>query len=153
LRTNEDVPYKAQYVEELLPKLRKFETEEYAYYLDSVRDWINEIAGRTPNPRALLIDGEVIGVGGVSVSWNGVGEGWFIGSQDVNHNPLYVYKRTMLHLKDAREKNNLHRIQATTVTGNNLTYRWAIKLGFVFEGILYKYGPNGHDYNMYGSIS
>jgi len=153
LKVRADIAYKPYHLIELVKRLREFESEQYSGYLVSIERWVSMVVGNTPNPRTLTVDGEVICIGGISLLWTGVGEGWLIGSKLLESNPIYVQKRTLFHLQDALVKNDLHRIQATTVVGNELTYRWAISLGFQLEGNMCKYGVDGKDYYMYGRIS
>jgi hypothetical protein len=123
---------------------------------------INDIEVR-PNPKTIhegevhkkagptatiIVDGKVAACGGVHQFWPGTGEGWV--SIDKNcANPSLL--KTIRECFDIWMQ-KFDRIQAMTITGWTEGERMMQFLGFEFEAVLRKMGPNGVDKSLYGRV-
>lgn len=95
-------------------------------------------------------DNIIIGVGGFRRFWQGVYEAWiFPKSYEI------FYKHKIIAIKYIKKQINwfcpmtAHRIQATIVCTGVHDERLIKFLGFKFEGILSKYGPEKQNYLMF----
>lgn len=83
---------------------------------------------------------------GVVPIWNGVAQAWLIASDECRAKPVYMTKMAH-HLFDIAEiSERLHRMQITVKTSDKRAEKWALHLGFVLEGVMRKYGPDGSDH-------
>jgi len=97
-------------------------------------------------------EGEILGIGGVHMFWPGVGEGWVILTKVVFRYPLTFHKTVLGLLGRIEAEYGFSRIQAACLCGWNRAEKWLQKLGFEYEGIMAKYGPDGSDYYRYARI-
>ena len=100
----------------------------------------------------LLYKGTIVGCAGVTVLWKGVGEGWFRGSPLIYEHRSKVILASIEGFKMIRES-GFHRIQSIIVADHHAAVRYAEKLGFEFEGVMRKYGPDKSDCLRYAYIS
>lgn len=99
-----------------------------------------------------LADGKIVGVGGVAILWEGVGEAWLILTRDVLTIKIQAYKCIKQMCKTVIEERNLRRIQATVRVDFPQANRMMQHLRFENEGILKNYCPDGCDVIMYARI-
>lgn len=95
---------------------------------------------------SLVDDGRVVACAGVSILWQSVAEGWLIMSSDAARHPVSVARYTGRLFDSIMKKNSLHRIQASVNCKDDKAVRFAYWLGFEYEGIMKKFGPDGSDY-------
>ena len=99
-----------------------------------------------------LVDGKIMGVGGVIVLWEGVGEAWLILSKDI----LEMKIATYLCIKEMVERMisecNLRRIQAVIRTDYPQAIKMIEALGFKREGLLEEYLPDKCNAFMYAKL-
>ncbi len=78
--------------------------------------------------------------------WPGVAQAWLVASDACRAKPLYMTKMAA-HFFDISEiSERLHRMQITVKTSDKRAEKWALHLGFVKEGVMSKYGPDGSDH-------
>lgn len=93
-----------------------------------------------------IVDGYVIASAGIKPLWKGVGEGWFVASDNMPKKKLSVIKLIRENFDSMIQENNLVRVQAGVRADWLEAKRFAEFLGFEHEGIMRKYGPDGQDY-------
>lgn len=100
-----------------------------------------------------LINGDIIGVGGVRIFWEGVGEGWLIFTKDVTKHGT----KLMLCLRRMKAKtiadHKLRRFQAIVRQDFPKAQKMLESLGFVAEGIMEQYLPDGTAAIMYAWVT
>ena len=96
----------------------------------------------------ILRDGKIAACGGIHRFWPGTGEGWMSVSAE------YVSASLLRAIRKCFDKwmENYTRVQAITVTGWKEGERTMRFLGFEFEAVLRKMGPNGIDKSLYSRI-
>lgn len=107
-----------------------------------------EYASRGPCLTAMW-GGNVVAVVGVILLWNGVGEGWAMTSDLVPRVAKSFHRAVLVGLNRIWNEYNLHRVQLVVHDRNIVSQRWVKRMGFEFEGILIKYGPDGSNYYRY----
>lgn len=90
--------------------------------------------------------GQLIGCGGIGIYWTGVGEAWFVLTQQVDQYRFSFHRTVVRTMQEIIYTQNLHRIQGTIRCGDARAVRWAERLGFRFEGTMWGYGPDGSNY-------
>lgn len=78
--------------------------------------------------------------------WPGVAQAWLAASDDCRRKPLYMTKMAAHFFDIAEISERLHRVQITVKTSDKRAEKWALHLGFVKEGVMSKYGPDGSDH-------
>lgn len=99
-----------------------------------------------------LVDGKIIGVYGVTVLWEGVGELWLILTKDVLNFKVETYKRLKQCVEELIGNCNLRRTQAVVRTDFPQAIKMMEHLGFEREGLLIDYCPDKCDVYMYAKI-
>ena len=96
----------------------------------------------------ILVDNEVAACGGIHQFWKGTGEAWMMIS------PKYVSASLFRVIRRCFDvwMEEYTRVQAITNTGWSEGERTMKFLGFGFEAILRKMGPNGIDKSLYARI-
>lgn len=101
-----------------------------------------------------LISNEgIIGSGGVDLIMPGVGEAWTVLGKIFYKYRFSAHKVVLQSLKDAERQYNLRRIQASCVKGFEKAEKWLKALGFEYEGVMRKFGPDGNDFLRYARIN
>ena len=96
----------------------------------------------------VLVDGEVAACGGIHRFWPRTGEAW------VSISSKHVSPSLFRAIRECLNKwmEDYDRIQAITKTGWKEGERTMRFLGFQFEAVLRKMGPNGIDKSLYSRI-
>ena len=124
--------------------------------MDHLRSIANQVETAT-HAMTWLNNGVVMGIGGVTIMWGQVGEAWVLVTPEALQQPIQLWKLCKAYLNEASR--DYGRIQATVASDFREGIRWALSLGFSFEGPEGKpsrhpyskmagYGPNGEDYYM-----
>lgn len=100
----------------------------------------------------LRIDDLIIGSGGVTILWPGVGEAWILQSIFAGQYPLASFRAIREGLKAGIRSHGLRRIQSVVHHSIPRDQRWVVRLGFDFEGIMSRYGPEGDTYLRYALL-
>lgn len=99
-----------------------------------------------------LVEGEIMGCAGVCLLWRGVGAAWLVTGPLVPQYPLAFHRAIRDGLQTVMESLHVWRLQADIHQGHEVSQRWVRRLGFAYEGILHKYGPDGADYVRYARV-
>lgn len=97
-------------------------------------------------------DSGLLGVGGVVEFWRGCGEGWILLTPEGRRKPLALYKDMKFFVNYLFDNECYRRIQCSVLMGYKAAHRTVLKLGFVPEGMMYRYGPNGENFMRYARI-
>lgn len=100
-----------------------------------------------------LVNGTVVGCGGIYPVWEGVGEAWFLGSHLVHKHKAAVTRAVRQHLVGIMEEHNLHRVQAHVMEDWPGARRWIKFLGMEEEGVLRKFSPEGINYISFARVA
>lgn len=100
-----------------------------------------------------LVDGVIVGCGGIDELWPGVGEVWLFLSYEVDRFPIRSFEVIRQGLLELIEHNNLWRVQAWGRVGFNQAHTLFRHLDFKPEGIAKMYAPDGADCIMYARIN
>ena len=104
-----------------------------------------------------LRGGTVVACAGIVPLYRGVGEAWLAFSEAfIVDRPSRLWAlvyRAIGEGLDAALTDGFHRIQTAIPVGFEQGHAWARRLGFEEEGLMKKYGPDGHDFIRYGRIS
>jgi len=118
-------------------------------------DQMRELAiSRENNGKCItgLVDGNIVGVGGVDEMWTGVGEVWLMLSYETDRYPKRAYKVIRDGLKQLIEDNGFWRTQAWGRIDFDRAHTLFKHLGFKPEGIAKKYTPDGVDAILYAKV-
>ncbi len=116
---------------------------------------IDELAqNREDNGKCItgLVDGVIVGCGGIDELWPGVGEVWLFLSYGVDRFPIRSYEVIRQGLLELIEHNDLWRVQAWGRVGFSQAHTLFRHLGFEVEGIARKYAPDGVDCILYAKV-
>jgi hypothetical protein len=87
----------------------------------------------TPYCKTGLVDGVIMGVGGVRMLWPGVGEGWFVLSKDVLSHKVAVVRCLTQLVDQSMIDLDLRRLQATVAAKMPQALALDLAIGFVNE--------------------
>lgn len=126
------------------------EHEQLMGLVDSIN--IAHTFAKHPSSTLRSDDGTIIACGGVVILWRGVGEAWGLTTTLVERYKLLYYKTTKTMIESVAQSFNLHRVQATIPYAHEQAARFITRMGFEREGFLRKFGPDGHDFIMFGRV-
>jgi len=99
-----------------------------------------------------VADGKPVCAFGIIPLWKTVGEIWMLTDVDL---PLYgrTFHRVARGMFDIYiEELNVIRLQCTVHSRNFQAIKWIKTMYFKEEGLLEKYGPDGHDFYMFARL-
>ncbi len=99
-----------------------------------------------------VLDGEIVGCGGIDPLWKGVGEVWVMLTYDIGKCPREAYEAIRDGLNKLIEDNKLWRVQAWGRIGFDKGHTLFRHLGFKPEGIAREYSPDGVDCILYAIV-
>lgn len=102
---------------------------------------------------ALYYNGELLGIIGIAVLWQGVGEVWTIINDSIKRQrrrQLVTSVRTALDI--AQLSLSLVRVQVAIESSASYSRSWPLALGFDLEGEMRHFGADGANYLLYGRI-
>lgn len=100
-------------------------------------------------PAFAALDGDtVLGCGGSVELWEGRAVIWALVSEHAGPHMLGIHRAVEGYLKQMTHR----RIEAHVEVGFNPGGRWLRRLGFVFEGVMRAYSPDGADYWLYARV-
>ena len=99
-----------------------------------------------------LWDGEVVGVGGVIIYWEGVGEVWILLSPKIRKFPIQMVRCIRKMYEKHSTDRSFRRLQCVVSIDFPQGQKMVESLGFEKEGLLRKYLPEGTDAWMYSII-
>lgn len=103
-----------------------------------------------------LWNGEIVGVGGVTILWEGVGDFWIILSKNAERDGVHgiiALSAISQRVDKIIKKYKLHRAQAAIRTNFPRAIKMIEYLGFEREGLLRGYCPDGGDVWMYAKLN
>lgn len=89
---------------------------------------------------------------GIIPIWDGVGEAWALITEDLRSRPLLMMRIMKELFASVAATGKFHRIQITVLAENSGYCKWAETLGFTFEGVMLKYGPDKKNHFRYAKI-
>lgn len=112
----------------------------------------------TPTPPAftILFEDKIVGVGGVSIAWQGVGEFWLMLTADCKREGIYgiiAFEAIKNKVDELIEEHKLRRSQCTVRVDLPKARKMVEALGFKLEGLMKKYCPDGCDVWLYSRIT
>lgn len=138
------IPYKPEHMESLL--------------LQPSQAYMRTYLERPEYRRALAIDGKsftaldgdrVLGCAGIVPIWDGRAEAWAILARDLRREFLAIHHATKRFLAVC----GVRRIEAHVDADFGCAKQWIERLGFVNEGPLAKYTPDGRDCIRYAKVT
>lgn len=151
---------------EIFTGIRPLKAEDMVWILeDGVKEFglrclphphVEELAKeREGNGKCLtaLVNGKIVGCGGIDLMWPGVGEVWVMLSYEVDKYPIRAYEVIRDGLEKLIEDNDLWRVQAWGRIGFAKSHTLFRHLGFRPEGIAKKYAPDGVDCILYAKVN
>ena len=97
----------------------------------------------------MMENGKVLAVGGVVKFWAGVGEAWLMVAPEGRQKGLILFRHMGKFLDFCFVEHRFHRIQASIPYGHKEAHRCIMKLGFIPEGMMVRYGPDMENYVRY----
>ena len=89
---------------------------------------------------------------GVVPLWNGVGEGWLLGSKKMQDHPIAIGRAIKEVFIEYREHAGWWRVQSNVRADWPLAIKFIKFLGMEEEGLMKKFGPEGADYIRFAWI-
>jgi hypothetical protein len=86
-----------------------------------------------------MVDGKVIGIGGVFVLWPGTGEAWALVSPGVKQHGLFFIRASRDYLDGIAREKNLERVQAAVQQDFDAGLKYIMALGFEYEGAMKRF--------------
>lgn len=134
------VVYESKHLDEL--NLRPVEVVWFNILpYNKIKTFFAEGIGRT-----VMADEGIIGIGGITPYWHGVGEAWIIAGPLIHKYPVAFTKAVYRGMRQIAQHMKLRRVQCLVDSTFPMSYRWAKTIGFKLEGILKEYGPEGQDF-------
>ncbi len=99
-----------------------------------------------------IVDGAIVGCGGIRKLWDGVGECWLILSPDVDKYAVSAYVCIRDGFKELMKEHNFRRLQAYGRMDFPKAHALFKHLNFKVEGRARKYTPDGCDCILYARI-
>lgn len=109
-------------------------------------DYGNKLKASGPAFSLFTINDEIIGSGGFGLYWPGVAEGWLMLSDSADRFFFSIHKLVSHSIPTFMNSMKLRRLQIMIPSDSKRAFNWATRLGFISEGLMTKYGPDGSDY-------
>lgn len=104
------------------------------------------------NNITLIIDGKIVGMGGVMLQWKHVAVGWILASPEILKYKFTFYKTIYRHFLHLIDTCSLHRIEANVLVEYDRSMAMLEHMGFKIEGLMRKYDAEGNDYFLYSWV-
>ena len=101
---------------------------------------------------SLYMDGKVEACLGLMMLWDGNADVWTVTSKKVQNSPVAFHRTVLRLLNSYQDGLKLRRISAGTPSNFVDGCKWLETLGFVKEGKMIKYGPDGQDWWLYARL-
>ena len=113
---------------------------------------VEQLAASGPAWAGMTDAGHIVAIAGVFQMWPGVGEAWVVGGDLLRKHRLFFHREVRRHLRQIWEDGEFRRIQAIVRDGIPQSHPWVKRLGFIEEGVLRGYAPNGDDCTIYAMV-
>jgi len=100
-----------------------------------------------------ITDNSFICSGGIVPMWQGVFEGWVIGSNKIWDHPVLAARTIKKGLNQLYLDNNITRLQTAVRADFPMGMKFAKWLGFKNEGLMKKYDMEGKDFYRFARVS
>jgi RimJ/RimL family protein N-acetyltransferase len=131
--------------------------------LSTKEDMVKVCAGRIPLPVFYVMlnaniaftvchGNTALGIAAVNDIFPGVAELWFVMDDSLRNYPKLLHSSGKEVIRWLDNACSYHRIQATCLADDKRDVRWLLRLGFVCEGVMRKYGPDGRDYFRFARV-
>lgn len=100
-----------------------------------------------------MVDGNVVGIGGIQEMWPGRGLAWALMSPAINPREFVRITNKVRLVLEQAHRETFRRIEASVDVGFDNGHRWARLLGFESEGLLRKFSPEGRDHIGYARFA
>ena len=108
--------------------------------------WLVELEEPGQAFTAIDRDVGVLAIGGIVTKWVGVGEAWLVPSSGLRERPVAGTRLIKRHMAVLQRQHSYWRLQINVHVENEQALRFAKWLGFLMEGEMIKYGPDGKNY-------
>lgn len=142
----EKVPFKAEHLDLFDGKIG----EEWLLADFDIKQLVSEFA-RRGSMFSFFADGKLFAIAGLMGMWRGVGEVWAAFAPGGERH-IKIVHRTAKEVIEAALNNGFWRIQTNAIAGFDKGIRWIERLGFVSEGVMRRYAPNGKDMIRYAIV-
>lgn len=137
------IPYEPEHFMDIAPRVSRIDfggtIEEIAKY-----------HAKFPATTARVGD-ENIACFGITPLWHGVGVIWGLFASDVGKYGIEVLRASESFLNALMK--DLRRVQCEVMAENTAAVKYIETFGFLREGTMKNYGPNGEDYYLYARVS
>lgn len=110
----------------------------------------------TPPAFTALFEGNIVGVGGMIILWDGVGEMWLMLTADCKREGAFgmiAFEAIKKKVDELIKEYKMKRVQCTVRIDFPKAKRMVEALGFRQEGIMLRYCPDGCDVWRYARIT
>lgn len=122
-------------------------------FLEGALEFLETIAQRKDSfIETIMVDNEPAAIIGLIVQWRGCATVWSITSDRVGKAKKNFHKHTLEAIKDYSRILSLHRLQMNVRADYPKGIEWAESLGFVNEGKMLKFDPEGKDYFRFAKV-
>lgn len=139
-------------IEELTQQdLERFDFTAYGHQVKSVVE-ANAKVGIAFAARA---EDKVLAMGGIVELWHGVGDAWTIFALCMHEHWWlwpHIHRMVKVAIKGFFDDAGGHRLQTAVLAGWKQGQEWLYRLGFHFEGMMEKYGPDRRDYERWAMV-
>lgn len=97
--------------------------------------------------------GDVVAIAGLDMVWEGRWLAWMLPSKKIMIYGRPIFRFTQEVLDIHMSQPGMHRIEATTDVDFDSAQRWLGKLGFVPEGYLRAFRPDGGDQILFAKVN
>ncbi len=146
LKDIEIIPYRAAHALAIKVRQQDLPDKEYEHF--EIWAKFNENGAAFTG----MYKGQVAGCAGIRILWEGVGEGWAIFSDQVEHLAAEAYGYVKKYLHTIMDDHGLWRVQVNVRTDLEVYSRYVEGLGFKREGLMRKYYLDGSDRYLYAII-
>jgi len=85
----------------------------------------------------------IVAAGGCGIPWPGLGMAWAVLSDTGRRHPVFVHRSMLRFLSVVARVNRLRRVEWMVLASWEAGREWARRLGFIEDGLMPKYGPEG----------
>lgn len=118
----------------------------------TVSNWQKLVSG-SAYAEMLMRGNACMGAGGFWLTFPGMARAWASISVDCDRWALLAATRQVRRAIDrAFLRLSLRRMETTVRVDFRPGHRWAKALGFEYEGVMRRYGPDGTDHALYGQV-
>lgn len=112
----------------------------------------------TPTPPAFtaLFEGEIVGIGGMIILWEGVGEMWLMLTANCKREGVFgiiAFEAIKKKVDELIKEHKMRRVQCTVRVDFPKARKMVVALGFQLEGLMKKYCPDSCDVWLYARIT